>query len=328
MSAFLRLLQLLLLLASAAAMLPAHGQAFPNRPLRIIVPYPAGGGADAVIRPIANAVSATLGQPVVIDNRPGANTFIGMNACAKAPADGYTLCVTNADSLSFGPFVFNKIPYDPANDLVGVTKLASAYAGLFISGQLPFKSFQEVLAYASANPGKLNFGSFGTGTVSHLYVEVFRRQLNAEMTHVAYRGAAPIIPALINNEVQISWLALAQVLPHLKTGKIKAIAIDYGTRSPELPDVPTLAELHASAGIETYFGLYAPAATPAPVLDRLNAAFTAALRDQKVQQSMAGLLFTTTPTTIEDFKRARRTEVDNARRVTQAIGLKPLDLPE
>jgi len=328
MPAFLRILQLSMLLASAAAILPAQGQAFPNHPVKIIVPYPAGGGADAVIRPIANAVSASLGQPVVIDNKPGGNTFIGMGACAKAPADGYTLCVTNADSLSFGPMVFNKIPYDPANDLVGVTKLASAYAGLFISGQLPFKTFQEVIAYARANPGKLNFGSFGTGTVGHLYVEMFRRQMNADMTHVAYRGAAPIIPALINNEVQISWLALAQALPHIKTGKIKAVAIDYGARSPEVPDVPTLAELSAAAGIQTYFGLYAPAATPAPVLARLNAAFTTALHDQRVQDSMAGLLFMATPTTVDEFKRLRQEEADNARRVTRLIGLKPVDLPE
>jgi tripartite-type tricarboxylate transporter receptor subunit TctC len=328
MSRFFRLVQVLLLAMSAAAFPSAHGQGYPEHPLRIIVPYPPGGGTDAVIRPLADTVSAKLGQPVVIDNRPGGNTFIGMNACAKAPADGYTLCVTNADSLSFGPLVFSKIPYDPARDLVGITKLAATPTAIVISGQLPFNTLPEVLAYARANPGKLNFGSFGTGTVGHLYAEWFRRQMKADMTHVPYRGAAPIIPALINNEVQVSWMALSLVLPHVKTGRIKVVALDYPGRIPQLPDVPTLAELNADPNIQSYFGLYAPAGTPPAVLERLNAVFKSALLDPKVQESLAGLLFVSTPTSISDFNNARRDEVEHARQLTTSIGLKPTDLPQ
>jgi tripartite-type tricarboxylate transporter receptor subunit TctC len=312
----------------AASALTAQAQGFPDRAIRVIVPYPAGGATDAVIRPVANSVSAALGQPVLIDNRPGGNTFIGMNACAKAPPDGYTLCVTNSDTLAFGPLIFNKIPYDPATQLVGITKLADTPGGVFISAQLPFSTFEGMIAYARANPGKLSFASFGTGTVGHLYAEWFRRQLNADMMHVPYRGAAPIVPALINNEAQVTYLALSMALPHIRTGKIKAVAIADAGRSSQLPDVPTLAELKADPGINPYFGLYAPAGTPAAVLERLNHAFTAALRESKVKESMSGLLFVTVPTTVAEINRSRKEEAEAAAKVTKIIGLKPLDLPE
>lgn len=328
MSPLFRVVQLLVVTISAVAIPAVYGQAFPDHALRIIVPYPPGGGTDAVIRPLTDAVSAKLGQPVFIDNRPGGNTFIGMNACAKAQADGYTLCVTNADALSFGPFVFSKIPYDPSKDLVGITKLAATPTAIVISGQLPFNTLPEVFAYARANPGVLNFGSFGTGTVGHLYAEWFRRQLNADMTHVPYRGAAPIIPALINNEVQVSWMALSLVLPHVKTGRVKVVALDYPSRIPQLPDVPTLSELNANPDIQSYFGLYAPVGTPSAVQNRLNAAFTDALRDPKVQESFSGLLFVATPTSIKEFNGARVQEAEHARQVTLSIGIKPMDLPQ
>ena len=327
MSAFTRVLKFSALFV-ASSFLVANAQTYPTRTISIIVPYPPGGGTDSGVRPLVNAVSEILGQPVIVDNRPGGNTFIGMNACAKAPPDGYTLCVTNADSLAFGPYVFNRIPYDPVKDLVGVTKLVTPPNGLFISGQLPYTTLKQVVDYAKSNPGKLNFGTYGAGTGGHMYVEWFRHKLKTEMTHVPYRGAAPIIPALINNEVQISWLALPTVLPHLKTGRIKAIALDAPTRSAQVPDVPTLAELNSSPNIQTYLGLYAPAGTPAAVIARLNAAFSTVLRDPRTRENLSGLLFEPTPSTSDEINRSRREEAENARRLTSDIGLKPLDLPE
>jgi tripartite-type tricarboxylate transporter receptor subunit TctC len=324
----LRFLSSLVLVLLSAAAFTAHAQGFPNRPIRIIVPFPAGGTVDAVIRPIATSVSASLGQPVVIDNRPGGNTFIGMAACAKSAPDGYTLCSTSSDALAFGKFVFNKIPYDPQNDLVGVTKLVAAPSGLFISAQLPFHSASELFAYAKANPGKLNFASFGSGSIGHLYVEWFRREMKIDMTHVPYRGSAPIIPALISNEAQVAYLSLAQALPHVKTGKIKAVAIDYPSRVPQVQDVPTVGELKIDPGMSPYFGLYGPAGIPPAVIERLNQAFTAALRDPKLRDDMAVLLFFTAPTTVDELQRSRRAEVETASAITRAIGLKPLDLPE
>jgi tripartite-type tricarboxylate transporter receptor subunit TctC len=325
---FLRFLSAVAFLAAAVGIVPAHGQTYPSRPIRIIVPYPPGGGVDNVARQLTEAVSARLGQPVIIENRPGGNTFIGMSACAKAPPDGYTLCVMNADGLAFGPYVFNRIPYDPLKDLVGISKLGASPNGLFISGQLPFNNFQEVIAYARANPGKLNFGSFGTGTVGHLYTEFYRRQLNADMTHVPYRGSAALVPALISNEIQIAWVALSLVQQHVKTGRIKAIAIDDAARSPVLPDVPTLGELNARSNIETYIGVYAPAKTPAAFLERLNAAFTSALREPRVHDKLSAMFYVTMPTTLEQIETARHQEADFARRFTQSISLKSSDLPE
>jgi tripartite-type tricarboxylate transporter receptor subunit TctC len=314
-----------LALSAAAAV---QAQNFPNRPLRIIVPYAPGGGADVVARQVSEAASARLGQPVIIENRPGGNTFIGMNACAKAPADGYTLCLVNGDALSFGPYVFSKIPYDPVKDLVAITKVATSPNGVFISGQLPFNTLSEVLAYGKANPGKLNFGSFGAGSAAHLYVEWLRRQRGVDMTHVAYKGAAPVVQALITNEVQITYTAYALVQQHVKTGRIKAVGIDEATRSPLLPEVPTLKEQNASTGIELYLGLYAPAGMPPALVERLNGVFTAALRDAKLQSNMSALLFTPAPTPAQQLEKMRQVEAEFARKFTQAIGMKPTDLPE
>lgn len=315
-------------LSLAAASVGSYSQPFPNRPVKVIVPYAAGGGTDTVIRPIATAAAAILGQPVVVENRPGGNTFIGMSACAKAPPDGYTVCVTNADVLAFGPYIFNRIPYNPQTDLTGVTRIAHSPNGIFVSTQMPFKTVQELIGYAQANPGKLNFATFGAGTVGHLYVEYFRRQFKAEMTHVPYRGAGPIIPALITNEAQVSYLSLAQALPYVKSGKIRILAVVDEKRHAQLPDVPTLAEAHADAGIKAYFGLYAPNGTPAPVLQQLNAAFGAALNEADVQASMAGLMFVVQPSTIDEINRAREQEFVQAGEITKAIGLKPVDIPE
>jgi tripartite-type tricarboxylate transporter receptor subunit TctC len=322
------LFRLLVALSLTMVSAASFGQAFPNRPIKVIVPYAAGGGTDTVIRPVATAVAAHLGQPVVIENRPGGNTFIGMSACAKALADGYTLCVTNADVLAFGPYIFNRIPYNPQTDLTGITKIAHSPNGIFVSTQMPFKTIQDLIAYAQANPKKLNFATFGAGTVGHLYIEYFRRQMGAEMTHVPYRGAGPIIPALITNEVQVSYLSLAQALPHLKNGKIRILAVVDSERHAELPDVPTLAESKADAGIKAYFGLYAPTGTPTPVLQRLNAAFGAALNEQSVQASMSGLMFVVQPSSIDEINQAREQEFTRAGELTRAIGLKPVDIPE
>jgi tripartite-type tricarboxylate transporter receptor subunit TctC len=329
MSGSVCLMRLLLVLSAALPILPAHSQTFPNQPLKIIVPYSAGGATDLVIRAFADTVRESLGQPIIVENRPGGGTITGMNACAKAPADGYTLCVTNSDSLSFAPLLFSRLPYDPAKDLIGITKVASAPSGLFINGTLPLNSFAEVIAYAKANPGKLNFGSFGAGSVGHLYAEWFRRELQADMTHVPYRGSAQVATALISNEVQIAWLALSNALEFVAAGAIKPIAIDYGTRAPQLPNIPTLAELNANPkSIQSYFGLYAPAATPTPVIERLNSAFTSALRDKKVQEKMATAYFTTNPTTVDEINQFRRDEAEIARRMASTIGLKPVDAPE
>jgi tripartite-type tricarboxylate transporter receptor subunit TctC len=321
----IRLLAALLLTGASIA---SFAQQYPNRPIRVIVPYAAGGGTDTVIRPVATAAAAILGQPVVVDNRPGGNTFIGMSACAKAPPDGYTICVTNADVLAFGKYIFNKIPYDPQTDLTGITKIAHSPNGIFVSALTPFKTFQEMTAYAQAHPSGLNFATFGAGTVGHLYIQWFRRQLNAEMTHVPYKGAGPIIPALIINEAQVSYLSLSQALPHVKSGKIRPLAVVDDKRSAQLPDVPTLAELKADAGIKAYFGLYAPKGTPAPILQRLNAAFSAALNEPSVQAGMSGLMFVVQPSTIEEINRSREQEFVAAGAFARSIGIKPLDLPE
>lgn len=311
-----------LLLAFAAS-----GQGFPSRPVRLIVPFPPGGAMDVVGRALAPTAGDLLGQPVLVENRPGAGTMLGVSACAKSAPDGYTVCLASPDSLSYARHLYTSIAYDPDNDFAAITNLVFTRGVVYASQDAPFSSFAEMVAYARANPGKANFATWGAGTIPHLLMEWFGRRLGAQFTQVPYKGGAPANQALLSGEAQVGYFALGPLIPLFKSGKLKALALTAPSRSPAMPDLPTLAEAGADTGLPSYIGLYAPAKTPAAVIDRLHAAFVAALRAPKVSEPLRQQQFELVGNSHADFTRFMKEDREAAARVFGQLGIKPMDAP-
>lgn len=321
-----RFLQAIVLVLAAANGGTVHSQqAYPVRPIRLIVPYTAGGTLDLVARSYAEAVSKGIGQPVVIDNKAGGNTFIGMGECARSQPDGYTLCIINSDALSVGPSAFTKMPYVPTKDLIGISTLAAPFAGIFARANAPFSDFKGMVAYAKANPGKLAYASWGSGTISQLYLELFNQRLKAEMLMVPYRGSANVLQAVLAGETELGYFALGQVLPYIKDGKIKPIAITGSRRAPQLPDTPSGSELGVDLGVKSEFGVYAPVATPPQILQKLNSVFVAAGRDPSVQKVLSEQSMVTLGTSVDEINKAMKVQLEAARAVYKDFNLKPND---
>ena len=256
--------------AALATPLAAHAQAWPAKPIRVVVNFPPGGAADQLARLVGQPLSEALGQPVVVENRGGANGNIGGEVVARAPADGYTLLMSSGGMVSVNPHLYEKMPFDPAKDLVPVAAAARVLVYLVIRPELPPKNIQEFIAYLKARPGKLSYGSPGVGSSPHLAGEMFKSQTGTFATHVPYRGAAPALQDLLAGQIDYYFdpgIALQQV----KAGKLRLLAVGSPQRSPLFPHVPTLAEAGLKGfDADTVFGFYAPAGTPAPVIARLN----------------------------------------------------------
>ena len=323
-----RMYRLLALVALLAGLWQsALGQSFPTKPIRVLTPFPPGGAVDVVARTFSVVVGESIGQPILTENRPGGGTFVAMSACAKAPPDGYTLCLTGADSLSFASYIFTKVPYDPEHDFVGIGRLLFTKGVIFASAQAPFNSFKEMIAYAKANPGKVNFATWGAATIPHIHMEWFQRQLGTGFVQVPYKGGAPAVPAVLANESQVSYFAIGQMLPYFQSGKLKPLAVTAAKRSEALPAVPTLVEEGADSGLGSYMAVYAPAKTPMPVLERLNAEFNKAIGHPKVVEMMRQQHLDPAGDTVADFNRFMKTDREHAGQVFRALGLKPLDAP-
>ena len=254
----------------AASATHAAESSYPVRPLRIIVPQSAGGSTDLVARLVAQKLTDALGQTVVVDNRPGAGSIIGTDLVAKANPDGYTLLVV-ASSITLNPTLHKNLPFDPIHDLAPISQLSAFPNMLVVHPAVPVKSVQELIAYAKANPGKLNYGSSGAATGTHLSAELFKLMTGVQMVHVPYKGGAPAVTALLGGQVQLNFATLPSVLPHVKSGRLRALGVTTTKRSPAAPEVPTIAE----AGVPGYDhapwnGMLAPARTPKAVIARLN----------------------------------------------------------
>lgn len=265
----------------------ALAQAYPTKPVTIIVPFAAGGTTDILARIIGQALTAELGQSVVVDNRAGAGGNIGGQAAAKAAPDGHTLFMGTVGTHAINASLYKKMPFDPVKDFAPLTRVANVPNLLVANPQQPFKTVPEMIAYAKANPGKINFGSPGNGASPHLSGELFNAMAKVELTHIPYKGSAPAVTDLLGNQIAIMFDNLPSVIPHVRSGKLRAIAITTAKRSPELPDVPTIAE----AGVPGYeamswFGLLAPAATPAPVLAKLSGALAKVLANPEVKKKI------------------------------------------
>jgi tripartite-type tricarboxylate transporter receptor subunit TctC len=278
-----KILAFLLALGLAA---PAFAQPYPSKPVRFIVTFAAGGGTDLLARTVAPRLSDGLGQPVVVENRAGANGAIGADFVAKSAPDGYTLCVCAAGTLAIGPHL-TKQPFDPLKDLAPVSLLANSPFVVTVNPGVKANTLRELIALAKAQPGKINFGSSGNGGSPHLSTELFKSMAGVDMVHVAYKGLGPGIADLMGGQIQVMFADVNLVVPHIKSGKLRALAFTGAHRSPALPDLPTVAEAGVpgyAAG--TWYGVLAPAGTPAPIVARLSDEIRKALALPEVQSAL------------------------------------------
>ena len=267
----------------------AHGALaqFPAKPIRLVVPFPAGESVDATARLVGQSWSAALGQPIVIDNRGGAGGTIGSEAVAKSAPDGYTLLWGNVGPLAIGPSLYKKLGYDVAKDFAPVSLVATLPFVLFASPVLPANSAVELLAYARAHPGEINFGSTGVGSGLHLIGELFKSEAGIQIVHVPYKGVAQALPEMMSGKVQIAFNTIPAFLPHVKSGRLKALAITATLRSPLLPDVPTMVEIGLPGVLgASWHAVVAPAATPDPVINRLNRTLVDSIAAPEVRSAL------------------------------------------
>ena len=278
-------------LSLAALAMPQIGfpQAWPAKPLRIIVNFPPGGAADVIARAVAPGLGDALGQQVVIENRPGAGGNIGADAVAKSPADGYTMLMGSGGTVSINPHIYAKMPFDPVKDLQPVAAAARVLVFLVTRPDLPVKTFGEFITYAKSHPGKLSFGSPGNGSSPHLAAEMLKRETKTFMVHIPYRGAAPALTDLLGGQFDFMFDP-GIGLQHVRSGKLRLLAVGSPKRSPLFPDAPTLAETGvAGFDADSWFGFYMPAAVPPDVVARLNREINRILQTPAVQDRIAGL---------------------------------------
>ena len=299
----------------------AQSQGFPSKPVRIIVPYTPGSPNDVLARLLAQPLQGKLGQPVVIDNKPGGGTTIGSKTAAVAPPDGYTLLFASS-ALVIEPILNKQVEYDPQKDFTPIAFVARTSSMLTVNAQVPANSVNEFVAYATANPGKLSLG-FAQGTVSQLLAEYFNHRHGLDITSVPYRGGALVIPDMLGGRIHVYWPTPATVLPLIREGKIKALAITSPQRNPGLPDVPTMKELGLEElTLEFWAGMWAPAGVPVDVVEKLNAAVNAALRSSEMIASMKKLGFESRIGSSQDFADFVAAEIPRWTAVVKASGVK------
>jgi tripartite-type tricarboxylate transporter receptor subunit TctC len=262
-----------LLIALLAAALAHADDAYPTRPVRIIVAFPPGGGADLSGRLVGQKLSEALGQPVVVDNKPGANGILGAELVAKSPPDGYTILLIDRGAFGINPALYRELRYDPLKDFAFITIAAEADYVLVVNPAVPAKTFADLVALAKAKPGQINYASMGVGSMFQLDIERMKAHSHIDLTHVAYKGAGPAIAAVVAGESQVMVTSPAGVVAFIKDGKLRPLAVGSPERLPILPDVPTMAEVGGGKDtlVPTYFAFAAPAGTPQPVVMRLNA---------------------------------------------------------
>ncbi len=276
--------------ALALGFAPLHAQSYPERPVKVIVPTPAGGPVDVVARLVGNYLSSAMGQAVVVDNRPGAGNTIGSKEAAQAEPDGYTLLYSSASGLVLAPMLQKNAGYDPLTSYDPIALVAQSSNILVVHPSLPVKTVGELVAYAKANPGKVNFSSGGIGVLPHLIGEWFKSAAGIDIVHVPYRGGGPSINDLVGGQVQMTFEGTSVLLPLIQSGKLRALATTSPKRIPQLPDLPTMAESGFPGFVSTsWTGLLAPAHTPRAVIDKLNAQINEGVRSPAFKAALAKL---------------------------------------
>jgi len=294
-----------------------HAQDYPAKPVRILVPYGPGGATDIIARIVAQRLGESLGQSFVVENRPGANGNLALEAAAKAPADGYTLLVGNVSTNAINENIYaSQLTIKPSRDLAGIAKLVEIPHIVVASAQLPANNIAEFVALAKKEPGKINFASVGLGSYPHLDMERFMKAAGIQLTHVPYKGGAgQAIPAMISGEVQVAFFNMASLLPHIKSGRLKALAAIPAERLPELPQVPTLAEQgFPGIGTNAWQGMFAPAATPKAIIDKLHGAVLAVLTKPDTKEGLAKQMMSV------EVSKSPQEFTEQVRKETQAWG--------
>jgi len=277
--------------ALAAAMLALHvvaaAQTYPTRPVRLVVPQSAGGSTDLVARPLAQRLGDALGQQVVVDNRPGAGSTLGTELVARAAPDGYTLLAVAA-SFTMSPALYKKLSFDPLRDFAPVSLLSALPNVLVVHPSLQVRSVKDLIAFARARPGELNYGSSGVATGTHMSMELLKHMTGMKLTHVPYKGGAPAVTALLAGEVQVNFATISTALPHVKSGRLRALAVSTARRSPAAPEIPTIAEAGVTGyDYSSWIGLLAPARTPAAIVTRINAESVKIMHTPEIRKLLA-----------------------------------------
>ena len=318
MSVSFALAALLLAVFAPAAALAGY----PDRVIRLVVPFAPGGGTDVVARTLAQELAKDLGGSVIVENKPGAGTIIGTQAVATSEPDGYTLLMgTFANAVN--PSLRATLPYDPHKDFAAVALVARSFNIVVVNPKSPFRSIADLIAAAKADPGKLSYGTYGTGTSAHLAGELFKNLAKVDLTTVPYKGAAPAITDLLGGQIQVMFTTVASAASQIEAGQLRALAVTSAERSPAFPDLPTVAEAGVPGySAESWYGLFAPAKTPRDVIDRLNKSAASAVRSEAFKKLGVneGLVMVASPP--EEFDRYFRGEEERWRKVIQDAGIK------
>ena len=314
-------------LAAGTASLPAvtrfaQAQTYPTRPVRVIVGFPAGGGSDITARLMGQWLSERLGQPFVVENRPGAATNIATEAVVRAPADGYALLLFGSSSAINATF-YEKLPFDLIRDIAPVAGINRVPYVMVVSASVPAKSVPEFITYAKANPGKINMASSGNGSVQHVSGELFKMMTGVSMVHVPYRGAAPALTDLISGQVQVMFDAVSSSIDYIRSGKLRALAITTAARSEALPDLPTVSDFVPGYETSSWSGIGAPKNTPTEIIDKLSQEINAALADPKIKARLADLGSVPMPMSPANFGKLIAESVEKWGNVLRAANIKP-----
>jgi len=280
---------LFLMLLAAAQCQGATAQPYPAKPVRIIVPYAAGGPLDEVARLVGQRLTEMWGHPLIVDNRAGAGGSIGTDVAAKSAPDGYTLLLGNGGPITVNPSLHKKIPYDPQKDLAPVTLMVAGQMVLSVHPSMPVRSVKELVALARANPGRINFGSIGVGNLTHLAIELLQARAGVKMNHVPYKGAAPALVDLMAGHIEVLYANIAGTVPHVRTGRVRAIAVSSAKRAAVLPDVPSIAETYPGYDLSTWMGVFVPAGTSKAIIAKLHGDLVKVLQRQDVRERLESL---------------------------------------
>lgn len=311
------------LLSSVALLLftSAEAQQYPSRPIRFVMAYPPGGSSDALARPIANEMTKGLGQPVLLEYKPGGGSTIGADFTAKSPPDGYTI-VLLLTAHAVNATLMPKLPYDTTRDFAPITLAAVAPLVVEVNAQSPIRTLRELIDAARSNKGKINYASAGPGNTSHLAVELFKMTVGVDMTHVPYKGSGPAITAILSREVDLMFDAIGSSLPQIQAGRFRALAVTTATRAPVLPEVPTVQEAGVPGfDVSVWYGVFAAAGTPQPIVQKLNAEFIRAMNVPEVKERVEALGYQVVGSTPAQLDAHLRSEITRWARVVKEAGV-------
>jgi tripartite-type tricarboxylate transporter receptor subunit TctC len=310
-----------LFLASTVLCSAALAQAWPSKPVRMIVPFPAGGGTDTITRELTNKVTGS-GYTFVVENKPGSGGNLGVDAAAKSPADGYTLVMGQTSNLAINPTLYSKLPYDPVKDLTPISLVASSPLVIVTGADSPYKTLADVVKAAKEKPGSINFATSGNGTVAHLAAESFQKVAGIKLVHIPYKGAAQGATDVISGQVQLYVSSIPTLLGHIKSGKMRPIAVTSAKRADDLAQVPTIAETYKGFEAVTWFGILGPANLPKDVVAKLNADINKALKDPELQKKLGDQGADVAGSTPEEFGKLIRDDMVRWGKIVKESGAK------